>query len=192
MGIDVDKIKQEGELLHLRGRVGDLEQRLRDCVTAMTVWGSWEDGVPEAGRGEHGFVGNAYDMAKAVLGLVETNGERIAAVVKHADQVASLEAEIVRLHKDNTQLQIGLDQVAPLHKHMQDEIARLKTPECVLGEAERLLREARASTVHLSHPCMAEYANCCVVSHACRNGEHPDQFDAATLAEAFASMRGST
>jgi hypothetical protein len=63
--------------------VDELRQRLHDCVTAMELWGSWEDGVPEGGPGEHGIVGNAYDMAKATLGLCDATGERIGQAMRH-------------------------------------------------------------------------------------------------------------
>jgi len=41
-------------------------------VAAMETWGSWEDGVPEAGPGESGQVGAAYDAAKAWLASAPT------------------------------------------------------------------------------------------------------------------------
>jgi hypothetical protein len=46
-----------------------LRDRLRNLVIAMQTWGSWEDGVPAAGTGEYGSVGNAYDAACRLLVL---------------------------------------------------------------------------------------------------------------------------
>lgn len=40
---------------------------LGDCVKAMELWGSQEDGVPEAGEDLMGSIGKAYDNAKAIL-----------------------------------------------------------------------------------------------------------------------------
>lgn len=44
-------------------------QLTKDLVDAMTMWGSWEDGVPEQGPETSEFhrVGNAYTRAKAAL-----------------------------------------------------------------------------------------------------------------------------
>lgn len=44
-----------------------LREALGACAQAMETWGSWEDGVPEAGEGEYGSVGKAYDNAKMLL-----------------------------------------------------------------------------------------------------------------------------
>lgn len=42
-------------------------EALGDCVKAMDLWGSQEDGVPEAGEDLMGSIGRAYDNAKAML-----------------------------------------------------------------------------------------------------------------------------
>ena len=47
----------------------ELAAGLRDMVKAMALWGSWEDGIPEAGDDAHGSVGYAFDNACDVLGL---------------------------------------------------------------------------------------------------------------------------
>ena len=59
-------------LLHERAvkaeeRSADLEVALRDVLQAMRLWGSWEDGIPEAGDGAHSSVGSAYDRGVDVL-----------------------------------------------------------------------------------------------------------------------------
>jgi hypothetical protein len=45
----------------LRARIAELEGALRDVLVAMALWGSWEDGIPEAGDGAHGSVGSAFN-----------------------------------------------------------------------------------------------------------------------------------
>lgn len=93
-------------------RVADLESKLRDCVTAMELWGAWEDGVPEAGDGEHGFVGNAYDIAKAVLGLGDATGERIGAAIRHADRLRKAEADHEQTRAELQRLRDGVRECA--------------------------------------------------------------------------------
>lgn len=46
-------------------------------VRAMETWGSWEDGVPEAGDGKTGSVGRAYDDAVKMLGLARRPRSRL-------------------------------------------------------------------------------------------------------------------
>jgi len=42
---------------------------LSDLIGAMDIWGSWEDGVPQAGADEFGSVGMRYNRACKLLGL---------------------------------------------------------------------------------------------------------------------------
>jgi hypothetical protein len=71
-------------------RIAELKDHLTNCVTAMELWGSWEDGIPEPGVGEHGFVGNTYEAAKEELGLVDGSRERMADAIKHGHDLRML------------------------------------------------------------------------------------------------------
>lgn len=50
-----------------RNAIDDLRTALRDVVEAMQLWGSWGDGIPEAGDDAHGSVGATYDRAVFLL-----------------------------------------------------------------------------------------------------------------------------
>jgi hypothetical protein len=67
---------------------------------------------------------------------------------------------------------------ARIHE-LEAEIARLKTPECVLGACEAMLRERWICSIHFSGDSVAVYSRRPV--GAC--------FGGATLAEAFAKLR---
>ena len=84
------RIDQAAALLDLIGRL----------TAAMRTWGSWEDGVPEAGPGEHGEVGAAYNTAVALLetrdphelaGMLLNRLDKAEAAARDADQTAARE-----------------------------------------------------------------------------------------------------
>ena len=50
--------------------VTDQAAALAECAEAMSIWGRWGDGVPDAGEpGEYGRVGKAYDEACRITGI---------------------------------------------------------------------------------------------------------------------------
>jgi hypothetical protein len=56
------------EVERLRAEVAAATDHVRALVAAMAEWGTWEDGVPAAGRDSgHGTVGDRYDAARAYL-----------------------------------------------------------------------------------------------------------------------------
>lgn len=62
---------REQGILAVRNEALDVIGRL---VRAMDVWGSQEDGVPEAGPGPLGEIGKAYEEAKRLLKQVRGGG----------------------------------------------------------------------------------------------------------------------
>lgn len=71
----------------LTARIRELEARLLASVTAMEIWGSWEDGIPEGGPGEYGVVGNAYDAAVVALCLSGKSDERVKLALRNVTSV---------------------------------------------------------------------------------------------------------
>jgi hypothetical protein len=65
-----DQVKASGETIRkLRAELEEARVVLTDVVKAMRLWGSWEDGIPEAGQDAHGSVGPAFNRACDVLDL---------------------------------------------------------------------------------------------------------------------------
>ena len=94
----VDRLERENdalrdELATATRRLADHESgdALAECVAAMELWGSWEDGIPEAGTDEHGRVGAAYDRACQLLGqarrpFADPEPERVATLRAVAEE----------------------------------------------------------------------------------------------------------
>lgn len=118
----------------LRSELSEADTVVRDIVQAMELWGSWEDGIPEAGDGAHGSVGSKYDRA------VDWLGEE-----KRATDVAgrgTIECERLR-----ERYQDQLDADKHLWEHVLNPIIAVMDPNenrevlDVLGDVPAMLRE---------------------------------------------------
>lgn len=64
----LENVQQRAEIERLRAEVEAATDHVRALVAAMAEWGTWEDGVPSAGRDSGcGTVGDRYDAARAYL-----------------------------------------------------------------------------------------------------------------------------